>query len=246
MTLDVDLKDVPIKVEILSSGNSSNCLTLCLKHLRGRGSATILSRERMMNAKLEGWPEVLEIQIQIICMISPDLSSQIHLEIKTGRSDLQPEMLDIIKELTISALRGSQVNINMEDFNNNEDRNPFPVFIRKSSMLVRKNNSICTLVLGTLLKNEGKKYLQNSPPLLSNATRSPKDTDRPRYPTLQRKAKRFLHVCVAKAVNLSGGLTQDFNPYVITELDEPNQRHKTDPTQLIGGTDAHWNQTFTL
>lgn len=64
------------------------------------------------------------------------------------------------------------------------------------------------------------------------------------YPTLRKKAKRFLHVCVAKAVNLS--TNAEIYPYVVTELDEPNQRHKTEATTLIGGTDAHWNQTFTL
>ena len=41
-------------------------------------------------------------------------------------------MLDIIKELSISAIRGSQVNINMEDFTT-DTKNPFPIFIRKSA-----------------------------------------------------------------------------------------------------------------
>ena len=57
MTLDVEIKDVPIKAK-MSDGSSEIFLTLILKHLRGRASVAVLSRERVLNAKLEGWPEV--------------------------------------------------------------------------------------------------------------------------------------------------------------------------------------------
>lgn len=132
-------------------------------------------------------------------------------------------MIDIMKELTVSSLRGSQVNVNMEDFGNGSVQNPFPVFLRKPTNI--------------------------EPPPSVAKTPSPKvDPDsRPRnmYPTLRKKAKRFLHVCVAKVVNL-GGAVSTTTPYVVTELDEPNQRHQTDVTKLIGGSDAYWNQTFTF
>ena len=63
------------------------------------------------------------------------------------------------------------------------------------------------------------------------------------YPTLRKKAKRFLHICIAKVANLANC---EGNPYVVTELDEPNQRHKTEATSLISDSAATWNQTFTL
>ena len=63
------------------------------------------------------------------------------------------------------------------------------------------------------------------------------------YPTLRKKAKRFLHICIGKVSNLANC---EANPYVVTELDEPNQRHKTESTPLINDTTATWNQTFTL
>ena len=57
--MDIDIKDLPIKAKIVDSRiNVEISISIMLKHLRGRGSVTILSRERMTNAKLEGWPEV--------------------------------------------------------------------------------------------------------------------------------------------------------------------------------------------
>ena len=55
--MDMEAKNVPIKAKVICGGQTTT-LTLVLKHLRGRGSITVLSRERIMNAKLEGWPEV--------------------------------------------------------------------------------------------------------------------------------------------------------------------------------------------
>lgn len=62
MTLDVEIKDVPIKAK-MSDGSSEIFLTLILKHLRGRASVAVLSRERVLNAKLEGWPEVFQHEL---------------------------------------------------------------------------------------------------------------------------------------------------------------------------------------
>ena len=42
--------------------------------------------------------------------------------------------MDIVKDLSVSAFRGSQVNINMEDFDGS-DVTPFPVFLRKSQIV---------------------------------------------------------------------------------------------------------------
>ena len=55
--MDMEAKNVPIKAKVICGGQTT-ILTLVLKHLRGRGSITVLSHERIMNAKLEGWPEV--------------------------------------------------------------------------------------------------------------------------------------------------------------------------------------------
>ena len=57
--MDIDIKDVPIKAKIVHSIiNVEIGTSLILKQLRGRASVTILSRERMMIAKLEGYPVV--------------------------------------------------------------------------------------------------------------------------------------------------------------------------------------------
>ena len=66
------------------------------------------------------------------------------------------------------------------------------------------------------------------------------------YPTLRKKAKRFLHVSISKAVNLTSGGQNLCNVYVAAELDEPNQRHKTESTSAKNKADITWNQTFTL
>ena len=58
--MDMEAKNVPIKAKVICGGQTT-ILTLVLKHLRGRGSITVLSHERIMNAKLEGWPEVFFI-----------------------------------------------------------------------------------------------------------------------------------------------------------------------------------------
>ena len=55
---------------------------------------------------------------------------EIHFEVQTGKGEMNDLMVDVIKELSISAIRGSQVNINMEDFST-ETKNPFPIFLRK-------------------------------------------------------------------------------------------------------------------
>ena len=63
--MDLEVKNVPMKAKV-TCGGQSTILTLVLKHLRGRGSITVLTRERIMNAKLEGWPEVsFDIQVYI-------------------------------------------------------------------------------------------------------------------------------------------------------------------------------------
>ena len=65
--MDMEAKNVPIKAKVICGGQTT-ILTLVLKHLRGRGSITVLSRERIMNAKLEGWPEVLKKTLFCICI----------------------------------------------------------------------------------------------------------------------------------------------------------------------------------
>ena len=62
--MDMEAKNVPIKAKVICGGQTTT-LTLVLKHLRGRGSITVLSRERIMNAKLEGWPEVCKKKVSL-------------------------------------------------------------------------------------------------------------------------------------------------------------------------------------
>ena len=50
-----------------------------------------------------------------------------------GNNQITNDMEDVAKELTISSLRGSQVNINLDDFEGDSLKShPFPVFHRKS------------------------------------------------------------------------------------------------------------------
>ena len=72
---------------------------------------------------------------------------------------------------------------------------------------------------------------------------SPKAEKPVMYPTLRKKAKKFVHVSVAKASNLD--VANDESPYVVLELDEPTQRHKTEIALIsINDTEVVWNQTF--
>ena len=59
---------------------------------------------------------------------------QIKLSIMgNGNNQITNDMEEVAKELTISSLRGSQVNINLDDFEGDSLKShPFPVFHRKS------------------------------------------------------------------------------------------------------------------
>ena len=66
---------------------------------------------------------------------------QISLELQTGgrNNEISNEIMEIVKDLTVSAFRGSQVNLNMEDFDGSSaNATPFPVFLRKSQMVTLK------------------------------------------------------------------------------------------------------------
>ena len=94
---------------------------------------------------------------------------------------------------------------------------------------------------GNSTNHEDTQSTASMPPLEPTLKiESPQNT---MYPTLRKKAKRFLHICIAKVANLANC---EGNPYVVTELDEPNQRHKTEASNLISDSAATWNQTFTL
>ena len=62
----------------------------------------------------------------------------VHFQIKlsimgNGNNQITNDMEEVAKELTISSLRGSQVNINLDDFEGDSLKShPFPVFHRKS------------------------------------------------------------------------------------------------------------------
>ena len=69
------------------------------------------------------------------------------MELETGgrNNDISNQIMEIIKDLSASAFRGSQVNINMEDFDGS-DVAPFPVFLRKSQIVSR-----CIIVFSPFL-----------------------------------------------------------------------------------------------
>ena len=78
--MDMEAKNVPIKAKVICGGQTT-ILTLVLKHLRGRGSITVLSRERIMNAKLEGWPEVLKKNLFLLCNSVFYISNSVVLQV---------------------------------------------------------------------------------------------------------------------------------------------------------------------
>ena len=173
------------------------------------------------------------------------------------RNKISHEMVEVTKELTISSLRGSQVNVNLEEFEGSSHKtHPFPVFYRKAPLI-------------NLLANVNFKIIQNCSNIVLSEIRiflfyfqaasqpdASKENNNVPFPTLRKKAKRFLHVCVAKAVNLttevqlSGTSTSTLsldNCYVSLELDEPCQKFRTDPIPYSLNQDTvAWNQTFTL
>ena len=52
------------------------------------------------------------------------------------RNKISHEMVEVTKELTISSLRGSQVNVNLEEFEGSSHKtHPFPVFYRKAPLI---------------------------------------------------------------------------------------------------------------
>lgn len=56
--MDLEVKDLAMKAQVVKFAAENMSVKMTLKHLRGRASVAVLSRERMINAKLEGWPEV--------------------------------------------------------------------------------------------------------------------------------------------------------------------------------------------
>ena len=57
--MDVDVKDVSLKADFCQeSAQEYTPIIIKLKKLKGRCAVTVFSRERLCNAKLEGWPEV--------------------------------------------------------------------------------------------------------------------------------------------------------------------------------------------
>ena len=58
--MDIDVKDVSIGAEFCQeSANAYTPIIIKLLKLKGRCTVTVFSRERICNAKLEGWPEVI-------------------------------------------------------------------------------------------------------------------------------------------------------------------------------------------
>ena len=58
--MDIDVKDVSIGAEFCQeSANAYTPIIIKLLKLKGRCTVTVFSRERICNAKSEGWPEVI-------------------------------------------------------------------------------------------------------------------------------------------------------------------------------------------
>ncbi len=136
--MDIELKDLQMTGVIVSGSGSSRLrkfpAKINLSHLRGRCNLAILSRERLLVAKLDGWPEVSELSLHSELFVKlPLFNIQIHLGVATtsAASGASNEVMEIAKELAVSAIRGSQVTVNMEDFSTG-NKPVFPVFFRKT------------------------------------------------------------------------------------------------------------------
>ena len=93
----------------------------------------------------------------------------VHFQIKlsimgNGNNQITNDMEEVAKELTISSLRGSQVNINLDDFEGDSLKShPFPVFHRKSfigSNNVRKTLKSTNLIFCTLVMRNQQRFLK--------------------------------------------------------------------------------------
>ena len=63
ISMDIDVKDVSIGAEFCQeSANAYTPIIIKLLKLKGRCTVTVFSRERICNAKLEGWPEVILLE----------------------------------------------------------------------------------------------------------------------------------------------------------------------------------------
>ena len=109
--------------------------------MRGRLNLAVLSRERLVIAKFDGWPEVgkkTSIKAQISILVIRHLF-QIKSRVAGPEETLRPlsgskeerRLAEVVRDLSVNALRGTQLTINMETF----DHYIFPVFARSPKKL---------------------------------------------------------------------------------------------------------------
>jgi hypothetical protein len=58
VTLDVEMKELAFNANVVEDNGPTHNTIVTLKHLRGRCNVAVLTRERILVAKLDGWPEV--------------------------------------------------------------------------------------------------------------------------------------------------------------------------------------------
>ncbi|XP_059087101.1 uncharacterized protein LOC131883608 isoform X2 [Tigriopus californicus] len=150
---------------------------LLVQELRGRISLAILSRERLIIAKLDGWPEVTS-----------------RMAVPNSKLDLtrteHDEFGQRLHDMMMMAIRSSQITIDMEEFGHHV----FPVYKKVPKRLK------------SVLKSSGdhKNRFQEA---------------RSRSASLGARLKQ-IKVHISKARDLGNSCR---NPYVVIEMDEPNQ-----------------------
>lgn len=225
VTTDVDVSEVTLAAQLYHrlERDRFDChnVNFLIDSLKGRLNVAVLSRERLSIAKLDGWPEV---KAQVV----PGNKKK---AIKDEQKELNLKHLcNAALELAISAIRGAQVNINMEEFggSSNAANHPFPVFVRGFQ---QQNMGSCSpMKLRPPEPHTKAKILASSP-------------------SVRLGSSRKLHICVNKATQIGSvsKKTTNVKPYVIVELDEPGQRVHTDIAPHVTAQHEHeWNQSFTF
>ena len=209
ITADVDLKKGTIfsHVHFKEPKQSRQDVTFHIDKIKGRLNLAVMTRERMVIVKLDGWPEV---KVRVV---------------NAGQVSFETERpwCDIAKELGISAIRGAQISIRLDqDFCGDMSQIPaFLPFVRKTAPPPPKrepvaNGDVHYSKLNVHVMHASQLGTITSPSKLTTATRT----------------RNFL-------LN---------RPHVIVEVDEPGQRVRTDPATIEASNldSPTWNQEFNL
>ena len=183
--------------------------TLEVERMRGRLNVAVLSRERLLIGKMDGWP---------------DLKTRLSTAEEVVDSAEIRHLAELVRDLAVSAVRGCQTTVNMEDLDF-----VFPVFKRASGYLLTTPKAVLTSKDVSKVKSIIRQLsvrVVKATQLMPSAESVPASS---RPPSTAALAARM-------------------RPYVVVEVDDPRQRFKTDVGRPDGvvATTTEWNQDCLL